>query len=302
MYRVSDGTDEVVHRDTDTVVEAPNWTSDGRWLVVNADGKLWRIPAQGGDRELIDTGDLPDLNNDHVVGPDGRFAYVSCNDGHFYEVPLTGSGSIRRVSNDQEGVWHFLHGISPDGTTLAYIGLTGAMSGGDRSTDVYTVPVAGGPDTRLTQSPGQKDGCEYSPDGVWIYFNSEQASTTLGHAQLFRMRTDGSDQQQLTFDERVNWFPHLPPDGSKLLYVSFPPGTDGHPENKSVVLRLAAPDGSDPVDLVQLFGGQGTTNVNGWAPDSDHFAYVSYPILGEGQDDSPDHERDEPAALSGTTR
>ena len=30
--------------------------------------------------------------------------------------------------------------------------------------------------------------------------------------------------------------------------------------------------------LVQTFGGQGTCNVNSWAPDSTRFAYVSYPI------------------------
>jgi len=32
-------------------------------------------------------------------------------------------------------------------------------------------------------------------------------SNTSGHAQIARMRSDGSDPQQLSFDERVNWFP-----------------------------------------------------------------------------------------------
>lgn len=278
MHRLSDGSDEVVYRDPTTVVEAPNWTPDGRWLIVNAAGKLWRISAAGGDRERIDTGEIPDLNNDHVVSPDGRYAYVSSNDSHLYEVALDGSGSTRRVSNDQDGVWHFLHGISPDGSTLAYIGLTGHAPGDARTTDVFTVPVSGGPDVRLTSGPGQKDGSEYAPDGAWIYGNSDQGSSTPGHAQLFRMRTDGSGHQQLTDDERVNWFPHPSPDGSRLLYLSFPPGTEGHPENRDVIIRLAATDGADPVDVVSLFGGQGTLNVNGWAPDSDRFAYVAYPV------------------------
>jgi hypothetical protein len=28
--------------------------------------------------------------------------------------------------------------------------------------------------------------------------------------------------------------------------------------------------------ILKLFGGQGTINVNSWAPDSKHFAYVRY--------------------------
>ena len=31
--------------------------------------------------------------------------------------------------------------------------------------------------------------------------------------------------------------------------------------------------------LVHLLGGQGTINVNGWAPDSEWFAYVAYPAV-----------------------
>ena len=92
------------------------------------------------------------------------------------------------------------------------------------------------------------------------------------------MRPDGTGIEQLTFDERVNWFPHLSPDGTKVVYLSFPPGTTGHPANKDVILRTMSPDGADHRDVVAFFGGQGTINVNSWAPDSKRFAYVAYPI------------------------
>ena len=36
---------EVVLESTRLLVEAPNWSPDGRWLVVNGDGLLWRLPA-----------------------------------------------------------------------------------------------------------------------------------------------------------------------------------------------------------------------------------------------------------------
>jgi hypothetical protein len=39
------------------------------------------------------------------------------------------------------------------------------------------------------------------------------------------------------------------------------------------------PDGSSHREVVSLFGGQGTINVNSWAPDSKRFAYVAYPVM-----------------------
>ena len=62
-----------------------------------------------------------------------------------------------------------------------------------------------------------------------------------GHAQVFRMRPDGSGITQLTSDERVNWFPHLSPDGATVLLLSFPPGTEGHPGGRQVQLRAMGP-------------------------------------------------------------
>src|SRR5690606_25132630 len=115
------------------------------------------------------------------------------------------------------------------------------------------------------------------PDGAWIYFNSERASTLPGHAQCFRMRPDGSGVEQLTFDERVNWFPHISPDGQSIVYISYPPGTLGHQPDKDVILRFMYPEGSGQRDIVAFNGGQGTINVNSWAPDSKRFAYVAYP-------------------------
>jgi len=63
------------------------------------------------------------------------------------------------------------------------------------------------------------------------------------------------------------------------LFVSFPPGTTGHPANLPVELKLVRDGDWDSVEtLVRTFGGQGTCNVNSWAPDSTRFACISYPI------------------------
>lgn len=264
--------------EADEIMEAPNWTPDRKSLVFNAGGEMWRIDADGMTvPEKIDTGAIRDLNNDHVLSPDGKTIYMSNNDGHIYAVALSG-GEPRRVSNEHETPHHYyLHGISPDGLTLSYVAVEGPA--GAKRINIFTIPASGGPDTRLTDVSYPNDGPEYSPDGQWIYFNAERAATIPGHAQCFRMRPDGSGIEQLTFDDRVNWFPHVSPDGRSVVFISYPAGTTGHPPNKDVILRLMRPDGSDQRDLVALFGGQGTINVTSWAPDSRRLAYVAYPVV-----------------------
>lgn len=276
------GVRRLVLESSDVLYEAPNWSPDGRWLVVNGDGLLFRVPVGGGAPEPVDLGGVPELNNDHVLSPDGSVAYVSAEDGHLYAVDLDldGAGAApRRVSNDHGPDFrYYLHGVSPDGATLAYIGLRHAADG-TTTTNVFTIPSSGGPDTQLTDDAFPDDGAEFGPDGEWVYFNSERGSTTPGHAQLFRMRADGTDVEQLTDDERVNWFPHPSPDGSRIAYVSFPPGTLGHPADLDVLVRIREADGATR-HLAAVFGGQGTINVPSWSPDGRELAFVAYPLRG----------------------
>jgi TolB protein len=273
VVEVSTGDRRLVHSSSTVLFEAPNWTAGGR-LVVNGDGRLFSATADG--LAEIDLGGVPPINNDHVLSPDGTTIYVSADDGHLYAVPLDG-GAPRRVSNDRgPGFHHYLHGVSPDGRTLAYVGLE--QLGDRRVTNVWTIPAAGGADVQVTNDEHADDGSEYCPDGKWLYFNSERASTKPGHAQLFRIAVSTGEVEQLTFDERVNWFPHPAPDGSAIAYVSFPPGTQGHPADvDDVRLRLLSPEG-EIREVATLFGGQGTMNVPSWSPDSTGFAYVAYPL------------------------
>ncbi|TAK23977.1 MAG: biopolymer transporter Tol [Chloroflexota bacterium] len=269
----------VVWESSEKLFEAPNWTPDGRWLVFNQEGDLYRVAPERGSRpeKIAIEGDFP-ANNDHVLSPDGSTLYISVSDGHIYAVPFAG-GAPRRVSNvHQERFTYYLHGVSPDNATLAYVAVQRDQNDRVLPINTYTIPSRGGPDTRLTDWRWNDDGPEYSPDGAWIYFNSVYGSDTPGHSQVCRMRPDGSEVTRITNDERVNWFPHPSPNGEHILYLSFPPGTEGHPANKEIALRLMHPDGREQRDLAWFNGGQGTTNVNGWAPDSQRFAYVAYPV------------------------
>lgn len=280
VHDLATGSSRLRHTSHDLLFEAPNWTPDGRELVINGDGRLFRLGVESGDPVEIPLGGLDPINNDHVISPDGRTAYVSSDDGHLYAVPVDGEGGIRRVSTDKgDRFRHYLHGVSPDGGTLAYIGME--LLAGDRvRTNVYLLDLGTGQERQLTDDDSPDDGAEFSPDGQWIYFNSERGSTTPGHAQLFRIPVTGGEPEQLTDDERVNWFPHPDPTGRRIAYVSFPPGTLGHPADLDVLVRLIDQDGSI-LDLAAIFGGQGTLNVPSWSPDGSALAFVAYPVEGE---------------------
>jgi Tol biopolymer transport system component len=284
------GETEVVFESDTVLVEAPNWTPDGRQLVVNADGGLWRLPVEGGALTPVAMPGVPEINNDHVLAPEGDAVYVSGRDGHIYSVPL-GPGEVRRITRahpEDRGYKNYLHGVSPDGSTLAVIvgsrpAPTSALD--EWRTDVALVDVASGSTTPVTDDEHFDDGAEFSPDGAWIWFNSERFTDAPGHAQLARVRRDGSALERVAPSSTVDWFPHVSPDGSSLVYLAYPASTQGHPANVKVVIRaLPLVDGdpgpSSPRDLVRLFGGQGTLNVTGWAPDSRRFAAVDYPIAG----------------------
>jgi Tol biopolymer transport system component len=257
------------------LLEAPNWTADGRALILNGDGRLWRFDLTDSSLSEIPLAGVPDLNNDHVQAPDGRTIFLSGEDGHIYRAPLEG-GKATRITDD-DGSFHFLHGVSPDGGRLAYVDI----EGGDftRPGRLRIIPAAGGPACGVQVGDGHCDGPEYSPDGDWLYLNSESFSTAPGHAQLARVRPDGSGFEQLVHSSTVDWFPHLSPDGRLASYLRFPAGTQGHPADLPVdVVLVSTSDWTAPLHTWPVFGGQGTLNVNSWSPDSQHFAYVAYPL------------------------
>ncbi|MCA1219041.1 TolB family protein [Streptomyces sp. 8L] len=283
------GAPEPVFETSELLLEAPNWSHDGGSLLLNGDGRMWRLDLSDGPSEPaeIELRGVPPVNNDHVLSPDGRTLYVSGMDGHLYAVPASGGDGVRLTGGTNGGdgttggddVLHFLHGVSPDGATLAYVLIPRGVPGARGR--LALMPATGGPGRVLDTGDGHIDGPEYSQDGAWIVLNTETFTDTPGHAQLARVPALGGPVERLHTSDTVDWFPHLSPDGRHATYLSFPSGTLGHPENLDVTVRLVRTDDwSVPVHSHALFGGQGTLNVNSWAPDGERFAFVSYPLSG----------------------
>lgn len=259
----------------DHLIEAPNWTPDGKYLVYNANGRVHRFCLETGVSMEIDTGFVDNCNNDHVLSADGARIAVSHGtkeDGKSRIYVVSMEGGVPQLITPMAP--SYLHGWSPDGKTLVY------CAERDGEYDVYAIDAQGGVETRLTDAPGLNDGPEFSPTGEEIWFNSVRS----GLMQAWKMNADGSNQTQMTFDEGWNtWFPHISPDGKKVAMLAYRKGDlqpGEHLPHKNVELRLMNADGSGLRTVAEVFGGQGTINVNSWSPDSRRFAFVSYLIPG----------------------
>lgn len=272
ILNVSDDNRRFIHESKGRF-EAPNWMPDGKELLFNEGGSLFRIPIEGGTPEKLNTGSIDRNNNDHGISFDGKTLAISSHrqglpggGSTVYILPLTG-GDPKLLTPNTPSYWH---GWNPNNKEVAYVG----QRKGGTIYNIYKMSVNGGEETQLTfNKAGHVDGPEYSPDGKFIYFNGNSTGTM----QIWRMKPDGSDKEQLTFDEYHNWFPHISPDGKWMVFISFPENIDpnAHPSYKQVMLRLMPVAGGAPKVIAYLYGGQGTINAPSWSPDSKHIAFVS---------------------------
>jgi hypothetical protein len=274
VYDIETGESRLLKK-FDCVIEAPNWSADGKFLTFNSEGRIYRYEIESGVITEVPSYFVDNCNNDHVLSPDGEGLYVSHHtkeDGlsRIYKIFFDGRMPVLVTPLAPS----YLHGVTADGKMLAYC----AERNGEY--DIYTIPTAGGNETQLTTAFGLNDGPEYDCDGEYIWFNSVRT----GRMQAWRMKADGSEQTQMTFDAHSNtWFPHISPDRTKVVMLAYHerdvrPGE--HVPNKNVEIRLMTGSDdtgwSEPRTILKLFGGQGTINVNSWAPDSRRFAYVRY--------------------------
>jgi hypothetical protein len=288
VYDLATRSTRVVYQ-ADRVIEAPNWSRDGKFLLINAEGHLYRLPLGGSgepEPEQIELGPGGYVcNNDHDLSRDGDWLAFSASSpsskpSQVYLAKADGSGARLMTPAAPS----YFHGWSPDGKWLAFVAQRDNIF--NAPFHLYRVSAGGGEEQRLTSQGTYDDGPEYSPDGKWIYFNSNRS----GSWHVWRMPPDGAGvgdakAEQVTGDEWEDWFPHFSPDGKHLLVFSFPHGTTTHNDRMDgVTLRLMPAPGkklkaAKPEVLLRFYGGQGTINVNSWSPDSLEFAFVEYEPL-----------------------
>ncbi len=265
----------------DVLFEAPNWSSDGSYLLANSGGKLYRLELQpDGTARPHELALDPKYvcNNDKALAPNGkRLAFSAATGGsrgsQIFLADADGSHPRLLVAETPS----YFHGWSPDGATLAFVAKR------DKNFDLFRIAASGGSQFRMTKDAGHNDGPDYSPDGRWIYINSDRSGTE----QIWRLGANGNEAsraERITEDGMQDWFPHPSPNGKWLVFLAFPREIEGHNARLKVQLRMQpilSGQGATRKSelLITFFGGQGTINVNSWSPDSTRFAFVSYDPL-----------------------
>jgi imidazolonepropionase-like amidohydrolase/Tol biopolymer transport system component len=113
-------------------------------------------------------------------------------------------GPTTEVAFDtSEGTWMNVD-VSPDGKRLVF----------DLLGDIYTLPIDGGPATRILGGQAFEMQPRFSPDGSRIAFTSDRD----GLWNIWTMRADGSDLRQISRERQ--WFVNSPtwaPDGLAIF-------------------------------------------------------------------------------------
>jgi TolB protein len=284
IYDLRDGSSHPIYS-ADSIWEAPNWSPNGKYLVSNHGGGIYKLPLKGDSTAVPQKLAIPagySCNNDKALSPDGKRLAFSAT-------PPAGKGSqvflsdpegrdIKQMTSESPS---YFHGWSPDNKTLAFV----AQRHGSGQYDIYSMPAVGGTEQQLTSNIHQDDGPDYSPDGKWIYINSDRS----GKEAIWRFPASGAGlddgkAEMVVNDGLEDWFPHISPDGKRMVYIGYPAGTPTHnPRDVGIEIRLVAIDNGKVAvsrrTLVKGIGGQGSMNINSWAPDSMRFAYVIYEVL-----------------------
>jgi TolB protein len=171
-----------------------------------------------------------------------------------YEIWTMKQNGKKQTQVTSLGMRSLFPDFSPDSTKIAF------MSGLNFNFDLYSVDLATGDVTRLTNSPGLDGFPVYSPDGSKIAFVSARS----GRPQVWVMNADGSDPVQLTTDPAPKGqVPDWSPDGSQIAYQSAATG------NGDIYVMSA--DGSNQTRLT--FTAQNEFGTS-WSPDGGQIAFV----------------------------
>ncbi|MBV9761340.1 MAG: S9 family peptidase [Acidobacteriaceae bacterium] len=98
---------------------------------------------------------------------------------HLLIQAIDGNGKVRDLTPGNSITPPFSLGgpeayaFSPDGTQLTYVANTDPDPATSTNSDLFSVPVAGGPPKRITTNPGADQGPVYSPDGKYLAYRTQ---------------------------------------------------------------------------------------------------------------------------------
>jgi Tol biopolymer transport system component len=166
----------------------PSWSPDGSKIAFYVQGIIHIVNADGtGDHAVVE-------GSDPSWSPDGsKIAFYHTGAGDYLDIWTIDlvSGAVTNITNRPGS--DYLPDWSPDGTKIAY---QGAPAGGG-AIRIYLVDADGGNPAPIGPNLDSLDlRPAWSPDGTRIAF----ASRMDGDFDIYTMRADGTDIQQVTND------------------------------------------------------------------------------------------------------
>ena len=97
---------------------------------------------------------------------------------HLLTIPATGGAAKDLTPGTREVPTFSLEGpddyaISPDGTEVCYVMNSDEVPAISTNTDLYVVPMAGGPSKKITNNPAADNSPQYSPDGKYLAYRAQ---------------------------------------------------------------------------------------------------------------------------------
>jgi dipeptidyl aminopeptidase/acylaminoacyl peptidase len=108
--------------------------------------------------------------------------------------------------------------ITPDGLTAVVPVTTYDIAENKGMTDLWLIPVAGGPARQLTSDKANDTQATVSPDGKWIAFVSKRGDDT--ESQVYVIAVDGGEARRVTNVPTGAGAPKWFPDSSRIAFVS----------------------------------------------------------------------------------
>lgn len=183
--------------------------------------------------------------------PDAVLTFTSVRNNRYWDISSMNvvTGSVQRITRQDQSVmacdW------SPDGTRLLL------QTNRDGNLEIYSMAADGSDWRRLTTTPGDDFGPQWSPDGRRIAYGEDTGSGTL---QVFLANPDGTGRVQLTSGTVGGYGPVWSPDGKRINYIG---GRD---------LMVMNSDGSNPVSIYTDGADKQTSD---WSPDGRHILFMS---------------------------
>lgn len=156
----------------------------------------------------------------------GRYAWDLTPYMNIYEANLDGSDLKPLTAG---AAYHAECAYSSDGSRIVY------ASNEDGNMNLYVMDADGSNVRQLTHTTGSYNGGPFfSPDGQRIIFRADRERPR--YLQLFAINSDGTNEQQLTANQAVNWAPYWHPNGDVVAYTT---SIHGHAHYEIYLLNIA---------------------------------------------------------------